>query len=135
MNWPAILILIASVALAQDHPAGDFDGVWAGRITFKAPGTPEVARDLTLTLKTAGTSVTGTLAFERDGQRDGREISYGKISGNAVTFSFASRMSDIPRMDFTVRRDGNDIKLAIKGKSVDTAQEWNFGEGLLKRIN
>lgn len=30
-----------------------------------------------------------------------REISDGKISGNAVTFYFASRMSDIPRMDFT----------------------------------
>jgi hypothetical protein len=44
-------------------------------------------------------------------------------------------MFDIPRMDFTVRRDGDDIKLAIKGKNVDTGQEWNFGEGLLKRIN
>lgn len=56
-------------------------------------------------------------------------------SGNAVTFSFASRMSDIPRMDFTVRRDGDDTKLTIKGKNVDTGQEWNFGEGSLKRIN
>jgi hypothetical protein len=84
MNWPTILILIASVALAQDHPAGDFDGVWAGRITLKAPGIPELARDLTLTLKTAGTSVTGTLALERDGPRDSREISDGKIRGNAV---------------------------------------------------
>jgi hypothetical protein len=32
-------------------------------------------------------------------------------------------MFDIPRMDFTVRRDGDDIKLAIKGKNVDTGQE------------
>ena len=94
-----------------------------------------MTRDLTLTLKTAETSVTGTLAFERDGQRDSREISDGKISADVVTFSFASNMPDIPRMDFTVRREGDDIKLAVTGKNVDTGQEWNFGEGPLKRIN
>lgn len=130
--YSAVLLLVATALPAR--PA-DVDGIWGGRITFKAPGIPEVRRDLTLTLKTAGTSVTGTLAFEWDGQRDSREISDGKIGGNAVTFSFATRMSDIPRMDFTVIRDGDDIKLAVKGKNANTGQEWNFGEGLLTRMN
>ena len=115
--------------------AADVAGVWTGRVVFKTPKQGEQPRDLTLTLKTAGSNLTGTLGGvgTPEGNRDSAEILDGKVNGSAVSFFVATGAPDMPRIEFTGKQDGDNLTLTMSAKNPNTGQEWQFGNGMLKR--
>jgi hypothetical protein len=90
-------------------------------------------RDVTLTLKADGSNITGTLSGESDGQRDRTDILDGRVNADELSFAIATGASDMPRMNFQGKQDGNDLKLTITGKNPSDGQEWKLGDGLLRR--
>lgn len=125
-------LLLLSGALTQILGA-DIAGVWTGRIVFRTPDRGEQPRDITLTLKTAGSSVTGTLSGTWDGNRDSTGVLDGKVNGDEIFFAVASGAQDTPTMEFVGKQDGDDLTLTISAKNPTNGQEWKFGDGLLKR--
>ena len=134
MKAPSIVfgLLLLTSALAPIIGA-DVAGVWTGRIIFRTPERGERARDLILTLKTTDSSVTGTLIGTWDGHRENQELLDGKMNGNAISFSVPSGASDMPRIEFVGKQDGDDLTLIISGKNQSNGPEWKFGDGRLKR--
>ena len=66
--------------------SADVTGVCTGRIVVKTPDRGNQPRDVTLTLKVEGDSVTGTLSGTWEGHRDSSEILDGKVGGDRVFF-------------------------------------------------
>jgi hypothetical protein len=123
-------LFLLSGALTQMFGA-NVAGVWTGRIILKTPERGDQPRDITLTLKTSGSNLTGTISGEWEGHRDSAEILDGKVNGNAVSFSVPSGTSDGSRIEFLGEQDGDTLRLTISGKH--DGQEFGFGDGLLKR--
>ena len=115
--------------------AAEVAGVWTGRIVFQTPKQGEQPRDLTLTLKTAGSNLTGTLGGVGTPEHSNGDakILDGNVNGSAVSFFVATGAQDMPRIQFTGKQDGDNLTLTMSAKNPNTGQEWQFGNGLLKR--
>jgi hypothetical protein len=107
--------------------AADVAGVWSGRIVFKTLDRGEQPRDVTLTLKVNGYRVTGILSGTWEGHRDSAEILDGRVGGDLVFFAVPSGASDMHRIEFVGKQDGDNLSLTI------TEKERQSGDGLLKR--
>jgi hypothetical protein len=124
-----LLVVLGSVTQLL---GADVDGIWKGRITFNVPSGQQTV-DITLTLKTAGSTLTGTFAGVRDGERDSTEILDGKVNGAEISFAIATGASDMPRMNFNGKQDGDALRLIATAKNPNDGSEWKFVDDLLKR--
>jgi hypothetical protein len=88
---------------------------------------------VTLTLKTDGDRVTGTLSGTWEGRRDSAEILDGKVTGDRVFFAVPSGAQDMPRIEFVGKQDGDNLILTITFKNPNSGEERQSGDGLLKR--
>ena len=97
----AVCILL-SCALALW--AADVSGKW----TAQVPGRNGQTRDVTITLKASGQSLTGTIS----GRQGDNPISEGKISGDDISFQV-----ETPRgaQTYTGKIVGNEIKFKREG--------------------
>jgi hypothetical protein len=111
----------------------DVAGVWTGRIVYKSPDRGDQPRDVTLTLKVDGYKVTGTLSGTWEGHRDSAEILDGKVGGDVVFFAVPSGATDMPRIEFVGKQDGDNLTLTITDKNPNNGKERPAGDGLLKR--
>ena len=114
--------------------AADATGVWAGRIALKTPNGTEISIDVTLTLKVDSSTLTGTWSAAWDDNRNSVEILDGKISGEDISFDIPSGASDVPRLNVQGKRNADDLKLGVSLRNPVNGQEFNVGDGLLKRV-
>ena len=122
------LLLLCGIAFGAD-----LAGVWTGKIVFKTPVAGGLSRDVTMTLKTSGPHLTGTVSGSWDGHHDSATILDGKFNGNEIYFTIATGAADIPRMEFAGKLEGDELKITISGKNVNDGQEWKFADTSLKR--
>lgn len=88
---------------------------------------------MTLTLKVDGYRVTGTLSGTWERHRDSAEILDGKVGGDLISFSVPSGASDMHRIEFAGKLDGDNLTLTINEKDPKNGEERQSGDGLLKR--
>lgn len=89
--------------------AGDVSGKWA----MEMAGRDGEKRVQTLTLKTDGDKLTGTMA----GRMGEREISNGKLNGDEISFSMTFEMGGEKRtMLYTGKLVGEELKLNVKSE-------------------
>ena len=87
-------------------------GLWAadvsGKWTAQVPGRSGQMREVTITLKAAGQTLTGTVS----GRQGDTEISEGKISGDDISFKVAAQQGT---QTYTGKVVGNEIKFKREG--------------------
>jgi hypothetical protein len=111
----------------------DVGGILKGRITFNVP-TGQQINDVTLILKTDGSNLRGTFsAVGPDGKQDSTEILDGKLNDTDISFDIATGASDVIRMNFTGKQEGDALRLVATAKNPNDGREWKFVDDLLKR--
>jgi hypothetical protein len=123
-----LLIVIASVSWLLIYAANPA-GIWGGQLTTTLGGG-EVRRSVRLALAVDGSKLTGTLT----GEGTSAELLDGTIRDDEVSFAIASGASDIPKLEFHGRLDGNALRLTVTGRVKDTEKTLKLGEGSFKRI-
>lgn len=91
-------------AFALVVSAADVSGKW----TAQVPGRSGQMREMTITLKASGQTLTGTVS----GRQGDTEISEGKISGDDISFKVTTQMGT---MTYTGKVSGNEIKFKREG--------------------
>ncbi len=92
------------LALTWSLGAADVSGKW----TAQVPGRSGQMREVTITLKSAGQTLTGTVS----GRQGDTEISEGKISGDDLSFKVNTQQGT---QTYTGKVVGNEIKFKREG--------------------
>src|SRR5579862_3424372 len=106
-----LVVPMALLALTLVASAADIDGKWTREQAGRGGGTPTVQ---TLTLKSSGDKLTGTM----DGGRGGPlEISEGKVTGNMVSFKTVRDAGDKGKIEttYTGTVSATELKLTPMG--------------------
>ncbi len=112
--------------------AAEIAGVWTGQVTFRIENR-DMVRDVTLILKTDGSSLTGTVNGSWEGHHDSTTILDGKTSGNDLSFAVATGAQDFPRMEFAGKQDGDRLTLTVVMKNLDQGREQKVADAALRR--
>jgi hypothetical protein len=103
-------------------------GVWEGQLTMTG-GAGEAHRAVRLKLVVSGSKLTGTLT----GAGTASELLDGAVHGDEVSFAIASGASDVPRLEFHGRIDGDEIKFEVTGQVKGTEKAEKLGAGSFHR--
>src|SRR5436190_21003600 len=103
-------LLFSLVALPLSALAADVAGTW--KADFE---TQRGLQKYTFTLKQDGTTVSGKISAELDGQKREADVKEGKITGETVTFVEPLVVQDNElRIDYTGKVSADDIKVTRK---------------------
>ena len=99
-----LVVAVALLAFALSVWAADVSGKW----TAQVPGRSGQMREVTITLKASGQTLTGTVS----GRQGDNPISEGKISGDDISFKVAAQQGT---QTYTGKVVGNEIKFKREG--------------------
>ncbi|MFN0105562.1 MAG: hypothetical protein ACKV2U_26180 [Bryobacteraceae bacterium] len=106
-----VLAMIGALALGAIMFASDISGKWTGKVE-----TPNGTRDVNMTLKADGATLTGTVS----GRNSDSPIENGKISGDDISFTVTRKMNDTEiKTNYTGKVSGESIKLKYKMRDND----------------
>jgi hypothetical protein len=112
MNMKKYLATLAAVAITSlVASAADIDGKWTRDQPGRGGGA---ATTQTLTLKSSGATLTGSIDAGRGGPTD---ISEGKVTGNMATFKVVRDLGDKGKIEqtYTGTVSATELKLTVSG--------------------
>lgn len=108
-----LFTMLASLALAATMFAADISGKWTGKIE-----TPNGSRDVNMTFKVDGGTLTGTVA----GRNGDSPIENGTISGDDIAFTVTRKFNDREmKTNYKGKVSGDSIQLKYQMRDNDMA--------------
>ena len=102
-------ILIGMFAAALALMSANIDGKWVAEVEQRAKGQEAKKQQVTLTLKSDGSALTGTVGAGKKGK--GAEIQNGKIEGDKFSFTtVAKTKKGENKMNWTGTVSGDELK-------------------------
>jgi len=109
-------LAVLSLAIAALTFAADLDGKWAGEVNG-----PNGAMQISMAIKTAGESFTGTVTTQMGAQ----EIKEGKIKGDELTwFTLFEREGNTMKILNKAKVTGSEMKVNVTIEGRDIALEY-----------
>jgi hypothetical protein len=134
MRWKTLVTLLTvSLLSAIAVSAFDLAGTWTGQLTMRPKDRETQRRDVKLTLRITGSSVTGTLSGTWHGKIDSAEILDVKLANDELSFSIATGAIDVPRFKFTGKPEGDHLTFTVTGINAEDGKEMALGDCVLQR--
>ena len=108
-----LLTLLGALALSVSMLAADINGKWVGKVE-----TPNGSRDVNMTFKVDGTTLTGTVS----GRQSDSPIENGKVSGDDISFTVTRKFNDQEfKTNYTgkITPDGIKLKYQMRDNPVE----------------